>query len=188
VGLSVKIWSLLIKMFSDAMPEIIGLREALVQITRLKPADGGMALGPRPGKKSKAAMAQMGLTHVCTLLNGEEDAEAIRRIALELDCGWVWLPVAGGNLEKLEAADTEAMVVQLAETIAQVTEPRVYVHCSAGIHRTGFFASMLLRLQPLDVDDIPGALAKLRPVTAQSVGQDRIALAVARANALMERA
>jgi protein tyrosine/serine phosphatase len=78
------------------------------------------------------------------------------------------------------------MVIQLANAIAEVPHPRVYLHCSAGIHRTGFFASLLLRLQPLDVDEIPAALAALRPITAQRVGRDRIALAVARADALLD--
>lgn len=172
---------------TEAMPETLRLRQALVQITRLKPAGGGLVLGPRPGKKSKAAMAQFGLTHVCSLLHENEGVAAIQRIAGELRCGWVWLPVAGASLETLEAADTEAMVVQLAEAIAQVSQPKVYLHCSAGIHRTGFFASLLLRLQPLSVDDIPVALAKLRPITGQGVGPDRIALAVARANAMLDR-
>ena len=132
-------------------------------------------------------MAQMGLTHVCTLLHAEEGADAIRLIALELGCRWLWLPVAGARLQKLQAVDTEAMVVEFAEAIAEVSQPKVYLHCSAGIHRTGFVASLLLRLYPLARDDIPAALAKLRPITAQGVGQDRIALAVARADALLDR-
>jgi len=170
------------------MRETLRLREALVHIGRLKPATGGLVLGPRPGKRSKAAMAKMGLTHLCTLLHAGEGAAAIERIALELGCGWVWLPVAGASLETLRALDTEAMIVQLAKAIADVPLPKVYLHCSAGIHRTGFFASLLLRLQPLAVGDIPGALAKLRPITAQHVGEDRIALAVARANAVLDSA
>ena len=131
------------------------MKEALVQIRRLKPADGGLVLGPRPGKKSKAAMANMGLTHVCTLLHKGEGPAAIERIAVELGCSWVWLPVAGASLETLGALDIESMVVQLARATAKAALPRVYLHCSAGIHRTGFFASLLLRLQPLSVGDIP---------------------------------
>jgi hypothetical protein len=162
------------------------MREALLQIRRLKPADGGLVLGPRPGRKSKAAMAKMGLTHVCTLLHEGESPATIERVAAELRCSWVWLPVAGARLETLRALDTKAMVVQLAKAIAELPLPRVYLHCSAGIHRTGFFASLLLRLQPLSVGDVPTALAALRPITAQQVGADRIALAMSRADSLLD--
>jgi protein-tyrosine phosphatase len=160
--------------------------EILHQIRRLKPADGGLTLGPRPGKRSKAAMAKMGLTHICTLLHEQESPATIERIAMELGCSWVWLSVAGGSLETLRALDTKAMVVQLAEAIAEAPLPRVYLHCSAGIHRTGYFASLLLRLHPMRGDDVPAALAALRRITAQQVGNDRIALAVSRAEELLD--
>jgi protein-tyrosine phosphatase len=149
--------------------------------------DGGLVLGPRPGKKSKAALAAMGLTHVVTLLGEQETPKTIERIASELGCGWVWLPIPGADLETLRELDIAAMLTQLGKAISESPTPRVYLHCSAGIHRTGFFASLLLRLQPLDVDEVPKALATLRLVTAQQIGEDRIALAVAHADALLAK-
>jgi len=133
------------------------------------------------------ALAAIGLSHVCTLLGERETPEAIERIARELGCRWVWLPIAGGDLETLQEVNAEAMITQLADAIDGTPNPRVYLHCSAGIHRTGFFASLLLRLQPVEIDDVPKALAVLRPVTAEQVGSDRIALAVARADALLAK-
>lgn len=78
-------------------------------------------------------------------------------------------------------------MARLAEAIEKASVPRIYLHCSAGIHRTGFFACLLLRLQPVDVSDIPAALAALRPVTAEQVGHDRVALAMSLADTLLER-
>jgi hypothetical protein len=126
------------------------MRESILQIRRLSPSGGGLVLGPRPGKKSKVAMAGMDLTHVCTLLSERESPAAVERIALELGCTWVWLPVDGGSLETLQTLDVEPMVAQLARAIGRAPLPRIYLHCSAGIHRTGFFASLLLRLEPID--------------------------------------
>jgi protein tyrosine/serine phosphatase len=77
------------------------------------------------------------------------------------------------------------MVMKLAAAVESTGMPRVYLHCSAGIHRTGFFATLLLRLMPMDAGDILSALAALRPVTAEQVGHDRVSLAVARAEALL---
>jgi hypothetical protein len=166
---------------------VLNMKESLLIVRRLRPTDGGLVLGPRPGKKSKAAMAAMGLSHVCTLLGKTESPVVVERIASELGCGWVRLAIAGGGLDALRALDVETMVARLAEAIEKTPAPRIYLHCSAGIHRTGFFASLLLRLQPIDVDDIPVALAALRSVTAEQVGHDRIALAVSRADALLAK-
>jgi protein-tyrosine phosphatase len=51
------------------------------------------------------------------------------------------------------------------------------IHCSAGIHRTGMFGYALLRTCGLDVDAATEALARLRAVTAEGVGQQRLAWA-----------
>ena len=56
-------------------------------------------------------------------------------------------------------------------------EPRLYFHCSAGIHRTGFFAYVLLRLRGLDRAEALHELSALREVTAAQVGDERIDLA-----------
>jgi protein-tyrosine phosphatase len=159
------------------------MKEALNQIRRLQPADGGLVLGPRPGKKSKTKMSAMGLSHVCTLLSEHEKPAIIEKIANELGCRWLWLPISGGHLDVLRALDLEAMISQLAASITETAAPRIYLHCAAGIHRTGFFASVLLRLQP--VADVEASLVALRPVTAQQLGQDRLALAILRAEALL---
>ena len=179
--------------FPTMNPDSMGLREthmctsAVLQIRRLNPTGGGLVLGPRPGRKSKAALVGMGLTHVCTLLGEHESPEAVGVIAEELGCSWVWLPIAGGNLETLQALDVKSMVTQLAEAISGTAIPRVYLHCSAGIHRTGFFASVLLRLVTEDIANIPRVLAILRPVTAEQLGPDRLAVAIRLANALLSK-
>ncbi|MGI9379647.1 MAG: tyrosine-protein phosphatase [Methyloligellaceae bacterium] len=55
--------------------------------------------------------------------------------------------------------------------------PRVYFHCSAGIHRTGFFVYLLLRFRGLNGDQAYDGLKDLRPVTAEQVGEERLELA-----------
>ena len=53
------------------------------------------------------------------------------------------------------------------------------MHCSAGLHRTGYVGYILLRLMGLDESAAFEALKELRPITAEEVGADRIALAEA---------
>lgn len=136
-----------------------------------------LILGPRPGKKSFDRLSELNLTHCCTLLSEREQAPTIERISRRLNCEWIWLPIEGGHLETLRALEIEKYVETFFSAIAQNAHPRVYLHCSAGIHRTGFFAYLLLRADGWTQADATRHLAQLRPVTADQVGDERIALA-----------
>ncbi len=60
---------------------------------------------------------------------------------------------------------------------SKTPQSRIYLHCSAGIHRIGFFAYVLLRLLGRNQADAFVQLQTMRPVTAEQVGSDRLALA-----------
>ena len=134
-------------------------------------------IGPRPGKKSVATLSELNLTHCCTLLSEREDVQPIRKICQKIGCEWVWLPIEGGHLDTLKETDVAKLVDALSGALAEMPQPRLYIHCSAGIHRTGFFATILLRLCGLSAADARAELARIRPVTAEQVGEDRLALA-----------
>ncbi|MEQ8824306.1 MAG: hypothetical protein RIC14_08020 [Filomicrobium sp.] len=95
-------------------------------------------VGPRPGKKSRDCLAALKLTHCCTLLSKREQVQPVRRICEELSCEWLWLPIEGGRLEILRETDVVRHLETLLQSIEAEPNPRIYFHCSAGIHRTGF--------------------------------------------------
>ncbi|MEM7426553.1 MAG: tyrosine-protein phosphatase [Pseudomonadota bacterium] len=138
---------------------------------------GSFVIGPRPGKKSVGTLKDLKLTHCCTLLSEREDVRPIQKICNNLGCTWIWLPIEGGRLEILQETDLEGHVETLARALGAEAAPRVYFHCSAGIHRTGFFVYVLLRLGGLEPDRARQRLADLRPVTAEQVGAERLQLA-----------
>ena len=140
--------------------------------------------GPRPGRKSLKALQSLNLTHCCTLLSEREDGSAIQAIAKKIGCRWIWLPIAGGNRDTLAALDIERIVIAFVEQIHADAAPKVYIHCSAGIHRTGFLTYLLLRLAGHDPLSARRTLSELRPVTADQVGSDRLDLADAMIAAL----
>jgi protein-tyrosine phosphatase len=133
-------------------------------------------------------LARAGVTHLCTLLRAAEQVEPVERIAAQLGCRWVWLPIRGGNVHDLRALDAATLVCRFADAVRTAPSPLVYVHCAAGIHRTGFFASLLLRLQLTDNEAVRGALAALRAVTASQLGEERFAAAMQQAEAILTRA
>ena len=87
------------------------------------------------------------------------------------------MPIEGGKLELLSQVDLSGYMQTLLQTIKEVPNPRLYFHCSAGIHRTGFFVYSLLRVRGHDPQEAQAQLAQLRDVTANQVGQQRLDLA-----------
>ena len=87
---------------------------------------------------------------------------------------WVWLPVTGGGLEALENTPMVQHLRQLNAALEGVDAPKIYLHCSAGLHRTGYVGYILLRLMGLNEGAAFEALKELRPITAEEVGADRI--------------
>lgn len=141
-----------------------------------------ITLGPRPGKKSIKRLQELNISHCVTLLSEREGAPLIEKICNQLGtgdtpCAWVWLPLEGGKLEILAQTDIQSLVTSLSEAVNDHVDAHIYLHCSAGIHRTGFFAYILLRLMGHDCTTALVELAALRPVTSAQVGEDRIALA-----------
>ena len=133
-------------------------------------------MGPRPGKKSFDRLAGLKLTHCCTLLSEREGAPLIKKIAARLDCEWVWLPIEGGHVDTLKQVDLHACFAKLAMALAETSAPRLYFHCSAGIHRTGFFVYALLRAMGLSEEAARARLAEIRLVTFEQVGEERLRL------------
>ena len=134
-------------------------------------------LGPRPGKKSTDAIQARGVTNIVTLLSMREQPDAIQKIAATLSAHWHHFIVDGGHLDSLRSLDI-ATLFSLYDSIAEDNPAAViYLHCSAGIHRTGFVTYLLLRHRGLNAEEAETELARLRPVTADQVGSDRLALA-----------
>ncbi len=140
------------------------------------PVGGGcLALGHRPKLKSIPGLHQQGTTHILTLLSESEGAGVIGHAARKAEIAWLWLP-----LESAEPPGKErgAAVRQLYEEVRAVlgTGAKVFVHCSAGIHRTGMIAYGLLRHLGQSSDQSMATLGLLRSHTQENVGAHRIAL------------
>ena len=141
-----------------------------------------LTLGPRPGRKSLQRLRALNLTHCATLLSEREGARQIEALCPKLgestaQVVWVWLAMEGGNLARLEACDVAALVATLKSAVEGTPNPHVYLHCSAGIHRTGFMAYVLLRLMGRSEDEARIELATLREVTFRQVEEPRLKLA-----------
>jgi protein-tyrosine phosphatase len=137
-------------------------------------AGGCLMVGHRPKLAVLEKLASDGATHVLTLLSEHEGALEIGEATEEAGMTWLWLPLSS----RPEHADESAVRAALKSVrLALLQGGRVFVHCSAGIHRTGMIAYAILRSVGLGRGDACDVLRELRGVTADGVGESRLAWA-----------
>jgi protein-tyrosine phosphatase len=108
-----------------------------------------------------------------TLQSEKENAFQIRDATLEAGLEWIWLPMIDGNPL---SAKREREVTKLYRDLSSIldAEGRIYIHCAAGIHRTGMIAYGFLRFIGVEARTARETLLDLREVTARCVGEHRL--------------
>ena len=133
-----------------------------------KPCAGGeLAIGHRPGKRLRAALEASGCTLVVDLLSERESSASVgpRRVRL---------PLAGAQPPgKRRDEEVRALLARIREELAG--GGRVFVHCSAGLHRTGMVTYALLRSMGRSPEEVVAAIRALRPLTAEELSAERMA-------------
>jgi len=137
---------------------------------------GAIALTHRPKVKALPAMRAAGVTHLVTLLSRREGAPALGEAARAAGLEWAWVELPDGQQPPPEARDEIAAALATMATLVGAGA-RAAIHCSAGIHRTGMFGYALLRTCGLAPAAARETLATLRAVTAEGVGNQRLAWA-----------
>lgn len=133
---------------------------------------GSMAIGHRPKKKSLPGFPAAGVTSLLTLLSESEGAKEIGEQCQRHGIVWHWLPFVSGDpppsKRNKEIAETFERLKNELDTGGQI-----FVHCSAGIHRTGMITLAILRYLELSKLEADRLLNELRPHTAENVGSQR---------------
>ena len=146
---------------------------ATAELHWVRVGGGRVAIGGRPKLKALPAMRERGATHVVTLLSEAEGARDLGQAVTAAGLAWQWLPRRNGDPphpdeDTAMAAALDAWVTLLAGGAA------LYIHCAAGIHRTGMFTHALLRRSGLAPADALHTLAELRQLTAAAAGTHRL--------------
>ena len=145
---------------------------ALVRFVQI--GRGALALTHRPKLKGLGPLRAAGATDVVTLLTETEGAATIGDAVRASGLQWMWCPFAGAAVPSPDGDHELAAAIDIVAA-AILNGGHVVVHCSAGIDRTGMFGYALLRRLGLSSEAAREALASLRQVTAEGVGEDRIA-------------
>lgn len=146
---------------------------SLETLSRTHLHNGWLAIGHRPKLKRLPQLAEAEVTHVVTLLSEKEGARSIGHAVQRAGMEWIWLPLENG--EPPGSEQTEKIRVLFAQLILKLKDGSgIYMHCSAGIHRTGMIAYAFLRYSGNSHEDSLHRLGAMRQHTAKGVGEHRI--------------
>ena len=135
---------------------------------------GSIIIGHRPGRHAIRVLGHKGVTHIVTLMSEAEGAKSIEEAVREAKICWIWFPMKSGNPPgKKRFAELKKVFAEILNALQ--SGGMVYIHCSAGIHRTGMIVYAFLRYSGIPVDHARSMLTELRLVTAESVGEERLA-------------
>lgn len=128
-----------------------------------------LALGHRPKYKDLPKLKQEGVTHLVTLLSAREGGTEVQSAARYEGIGVVWMPLPKADVSTFDIEEFNLAIHYLSRV-----RGRMFVHCSAGIHRTGMVGYAILRNLGYTPEQAKATLAKLRPITANQVTEDRL--------------
>jgi len=114
-----------------------------------------------------------GYTHIVTLISEREGASEIGIKIKEQNIEWIWLPMENANIKSISPKKF-IEYLEIVKEIALIPENNIYIHCSAGIHRTGMITYGVYRLLGYSENEALNVLHKLRPVTEENVAIKRI--------------
>lgn len=137
--------------------------------------NGYLKIGHKPGEKNRSytQLLKEGATTVFTILGEQEGALDVQKKCESIGIDWIWLPLPNGNIP------AETMIPEIAEKLKTIktklgNKEKIYVHCSAGLHRTGMITNCILRFLGFDEKNSYEILQQLRPITAREVGIKRL--------------
>lgn len=150
----------------------LGFLRAMERIPWQPFAGGRLCVGHRPSKKKTEALRIQGATHLLTLLTVSEGARSVEKLSLSNGIKWLWFPMEGGA--PLPASRDQEARQLFSELKALLEQGKsIYIHCSAGIHRTGMLTNGFMRYLGNSQAEAEELLTALRQETSQGVGDQR---------------
>lgn len=133
------------------------------------PIGGALALSERPKIKETHKLKAGSCTHVVTILAERgEKARLLGKEVQQQSMTWHWLKIS--KITALTHKETSDFKTAINETLLKLKQKEhILVHCSAGLHRTGIFAYVLLRRSGLTHIESLHFISHMKPETANAL-------------------
>lgn len=131
-------------------------------------------------KEIKHFKLTYGVNTILTLLGKKEKPEKIKEICELNGINWKFIEISGANMSCLSHKKTMQIIIEnLLELIVFLIfkETVLFVHCAAGLHRTGTIIYSILRCMNEDKESAMLAIKQIRAETFDKVGSERIKFA-----------
>lgn len=140
-------------------------RQKTINFRRFK--NGLLGIGARPSLDKINLLKIEGVEMIITLLKKEE--KLVKELGDKVkDCEiiWEWFPLSASNL-RTDKAHKKAVNDLYDNLISRLDRgEKIFMHCAAGVHRTGAFSNGLLRKMGFTEEEAKEEIYKMRPVTA----------------------
>ncbi len=128
--------------------------------------NGFLSIGGRPGSGKIEMLKNTGITTVVTLLKKtEKNVDKLGELILKQEMTWIHFPLSASELP-LDDEFTKN-INSLYDNIINLLskQEKIFIHCAAGIHRTGSFTNGLLQKCGFSKNEAKELIYKMRPVT-----------------------
>lgn len=127
---------------------------------------GKIYIGGRPSLNTLKLLKLSGFNMVVTLLKENENPQQIKDMAESLKMEWLWVPLSASALPEIKKGSELHKIMFLLRN--KISEGQaIFIHCAAGIHRTGAFTNAFLRFSGYNREEAYQIIKKIREVTAK---------------------
>ena len=137
--------------------------------------NGFLKIGHKPGgqKFPIEALHNAETDTVLTLLSEREGAVEIGEKVKSFGINWIWLKLKDG---KIPPKTIVPEIITIFDTIKEKLEKgkRIFIHCSAGMHRTGMITNAFLHYIGYTQDEALKTIQELRIITSIEVREKRL--------------
>lgn len=151
-------------------PKIIDKNSYWVKIN-----NGFLKIGHRPSQFNDTfkILQKEGTKTALSLMSEREGALEIGQEFQSLSINWLWLPLENGNPPPDEFKTRILKTFNIIKS-ELADGNKIFIHCSAGLHRTGMITYALLVFLGYGLQEAYDLLLKLRPLVAYEVREKRL--------------
>jgi protein-tyrosine phosphatase len=167
------------------MPRVQLQEESIVNrilnFYKLKETSSKISCHGRPTSKHIKQMKSVyGVNHVLTLQYEKEKPQEVEKWCINNEINWHHIELYAANMPYFQKKDTQKLIAKHVLDLYHLLkkeEITLFIHCAAGVHRTGTIVYSILRMFGESPEDALKAMEYIRLETRKNVGEERIAIA-----------